>query len=141
MCGRGAFRRSEPFLVEQDTRCIDALRRRLTRWGAAATSLSFILSSEINNLDTSSSCTQTPKRRCETFHNTLKNSNTRVPYRFSSLFLKSNACFQIYDNASPWTEPQWRLAMKLPIPLAPCGETSRYTAISYSDYVTTLTIY
>ena len=59
VCGRGAFLRSTSFsiIVEQDTvtRDLDGLSRRLTRWGASATSLSLPLSSDMNILDTSSS--------------------------------------------------------------------------------------
>ena len=50
-------------------------------------------------------------KRCRTLE---KFQQFCIRYEFSSIFLKSNAHFEIYDNASPCTELHWLLVVKLP---------------------------
>ena len=115
------------------TRDLDWLSGRLTRWGATATSLPLILSSEMNILELPrvfSKCSKTFSRILTLVYT----------IRFLSLSIKFNACFHVYDNASPCAEPHWLLSVKLPHPVGSL-QLNFQTSLSYCVYVIALMIY
>ena len=93
------------------TRDLDGLSRRLTRQGAAATSLPSILLAEISILQYSRCFNQLYTNSQGSFRNVLEHfrefQHSCILYEFLSMLLKSNTCFQIYDNASPCIELHW----------------------------------